>query len=279
MELLEKVAATVRHNALLRRADWLWDKVRPLYNRTIETVSQEGLARNMNGADPMVLSPRLRNYPEVYEPDIWPLLMSEIKAGDTFADVGTCYGLYSIAVGRRVGAGGKVFAFEPDGNNFSLAEENVRLNNLQRIIDLRRAAVSDTAGVVHFAAGRSTESHIAADAGPGTVAVDCVTLDGVFAGRRVDVLKIDVEGYEEPVLRGARQLLSDASRAPRVIFLEVHPFAWAELGTTGAVLLQILAECGYAVFELDGRPVTQIDAYGEVVARRISRQQAVSGRQ
>lgn len=270
MSLLEKTAGAVRHNPLLRRAGWFWDRVRPLYNRAIETANQEGLARNMNGTDQMVLSPRMRNYPEVYEPEIWPLLMKEIRPGDTFADVGTCYALYSIAVGRRVGAAGKVFAFEPDGHNFSLAEENVRLNKLEHIIDLRRAAVSDTAGVVHFAAGRSTESHIAADAGPGTIAVDCVTLDGVFAGRRVDVLKIDVEGYEEPVLHGASRLLSDAARAPRVIFLEVHPFAWGGLGTTGAVLLQLFKDYGYAVFELDGRPVTQIDAYGEVIARRIA---------
>ena len=268
MELLEKVAATVRHNPLLRRADWLWDKVRPLYNRTIEAAGGDGLARNMNGTDELVLSPRMRGFPDFYEPDVWPLLMKEIRPGDVFADVGTCFAIYALAVGHRVGAQGRVVAFEPDGDNYALAEENICLNKLEQIIELRRAAVSDTAGVVHFAAGNETQCHIADEGQAGAVAVDCVTLDGFFAQDRVDVLKIDVEGYEEPVLRGARELLRDAKRGPRVIFVEVHPFAWESVGTTSASLLGVLHECGYAVEELDGRPVTQIDAYGEVIARR-----------
>jgi hypothetical protein len=83
-------------------------------------------------------------------------------------------------------------------------------------------------------------------------------------------MKIDIEGHEEAALRGARNLLQDSQRRPRVMFIEVHPYAWGELGFTSESLLRLLAEYGYAVYELDGRPVTKIDAYGEVVARPVA---------
>ena len=95
-----------------------------------------------------------------------------------------------------------------------------------------------------------------------------VTLDEHFAGRRLDILKIDVEGFEEQVLRGADGLLRDAGCGPRVVYIEVHPFAWHHVGTTGDSLLALLASYGFATTFVDGRPATKIEEYGEVIARR-----------
>ena len=65
-----------------------------------------------------------------------------------------------------------------------------------------------------------------------TLSASRVSRSGL-AGTKVDVMKIDVEGYEDFVLRGAQTLLSDDSRAPSVVFIEVHPEAWPAFGVSG----------------------------------------------
>ena len=103
----------------------------------------------------------------------------------------------------------------------------------------------------------------------GSSIVQCVTLDDVFKRERLDILKIDVEGYEERVIRGGRRLLGDRARGPRTIFIEVHPYAWSQTDTTSASLLSLLAHLGYRVEDISGQPVTQISGYGEIVAVRM----------
>ena len=89
----------------------------------------------------------------------------------------------------------------------------------------------------------------------------------MLAGERIDILKIDVEGFEEMVLRGAQNLLCTAAFRPRTIFIEVHPYAWASLGSGSTALLRLLNQAGYRVETLEGLPVRSIERYGEIVAR------------
>ena len=77
-----------------------------------------------------------------------------------------------------------------------------------------------------------------------------------------------MEGYEELVLEGARELLSDYLRKPRAIYIEVHPYAWPAVGTTSESLLDLLEEHAYAAYFLTGEPVEKIERYGEIVAVR-----------
>jgi hypothetical protein len=81
-----------------------------------------------------------------------------------------------------------------------------------------------------------------------------------------DVMKIDVEGYELEVLRGAQSLLSDKSRRPRRIFIDVHPYAWAPLGGTDKQLFSLLERHGYCVAGMDGAALSKITDYGEIIA-------------
>jgi hypothetical protein len=90
----------------------------------------------------------------------------------------------------------------------------------------------------------------------------------MFVGVSLDILKIDVEGYEEVVLRGAANLLSDAQRGPRLIYIEVHPYAWPAVGTTSTSLLGLLEGYNYRIVSLADLLVENIRGYGEVVAIR-----------
>jgi hypothetical protein len=95
-----------------------------------------------------------------------------------------------------------------------------------------------------------------------------VCLDSVFADEPVDLLKIDVEGYELHVLRGAAGLLNDANRAPRAVFVEVHPSAWEGFGVTDRSFLEELWQAGYRVSDLAGNDVSEITEHGAIVAQR-----------
>jgi FkbM family methyltransferase len=194
--------------------------------------------------------------------------MAEVRAGDQIADVGASIGLYALALARRAGPEGRIYAFEPDPQSVKRLQGNVSLNHLESRIQVLPFAVAATDGFLPFVAGRGVESHIASDGADTGGMVQTLSLDSVFADKRCDLLKIDVEGYEESILRGSVGLLSDPARAPRAIFIEMHPFAWSEFGYTDRELLHLLETCRYEVFDLNGDPVHRITTYGEVVARR-----------
>ncbi len=250
--------------------------MRPLYNRVLGARSHTGLERNINGTDRVFIAPHVRVVTEEYKPDVWASLMSELRRDDTLADVGAYYGLYAVAVAKRMGAEGRVVAFEPSAANRAVLQEHLRLNHVEEKVEVVAAAVGSETGRVSFAGNNFSESHVVAGqetaasntGSVSTESVEMVTLDGHFAGMKLDILKIDVEGFEEQVLRGADKLLRDAARDPRVLYIEVHPFAWHHLGTTGESLLALLASHGFTTTFVDGRPANKIEDYGEIIARR-----------
>jgi FkbM family methyltransferase len=267
MKPFEKISTTVRHLPLLERADWLWEAVRPVYERALRSLGQRGLERIFNDSDRILISPEARSTGEKYEPEVWQALMAELQAGDTFVDIGAFIGLYAIAVALRLGREGRVVAFEPDSRNFSLLSKHVRLNRVEEQTKLYHAAVSKLAGRFPFLADGSSEARLVSSGREQAEFVEVVTLDEIFAGQRIDILKIDVEGHEEKVLRGGQMLLRQRSCRPRAIFIEVHPYAWSSVGTQSADLLDLLNGAGYRVQSLDGEPVHSIERYGEIVAR------------
>jgi FkbM family methyltransferase len=197
-------------------------------------------------------------------------VMGEVRAGDHVAEVGASMGLYALAFAGRVGAAGHVTAFEPDPESISALEANVGVNGWQDRVTVVRAAVGQCSGQVRFASARGQESRIEMrpEVRDGVIAVPVVTLDDAFAGRRIDVIKIDVEGFEQQVLEGARTILTDVRRRPRAILVEVHPFAWTDAGTTSASFLGLLDEMGFRVEDMEGAAVSRITEYGHVIALR-----------
>jgi len=121
--------------------------VRPLYNRAVIRFARYGLERVVNGTDRILISPKFRGIAAEYERDVWRALMSELKADDTFVDVGAFVGLYTIAAARRLRNLGRVTVFEPENRNYSLLEEHVQLNGLQGHIELHQVAVFDHNGL------------------------------------------------------------------------------------------------------------------------------------
>lgn len=147
-----------------------------------------------------------------YELEVQQILLERLKCGSVFYDVGANFGFYSLLAARQ---SAQVFAFEPDVQNAESLERHVRLNSLATKIEIIRAAVFSTSGYVALEPADSARGHGNAHVGPGTehshptFKVPCTTLDD-FAREHLapDTLKIDVEGAESNVLKGAEKLFT-----------------------------------------------------------------------
>lgn len=145
-----------------------------------------------------------------------------VRPGDTVLDIGANFGLYSIEVGRLVGPQGHVYAFEPGRQTASLLTRNVALNGLQDVVMVSPVAVGETSGRRSFFEAQSSSFSGFVDNGRGgntqRVEVETIVLDEwtPLEGRSVDLVKLDVEGAELEVLKGAEGVLE---RSPEAILL------------------------------------------------------------
>ncbi|MBX9964717.1 MAG: FkbM family methyltransferase [Burkholderiales bacterium] len=142
--------------------------------------------------------------------------------GDGAIDAGANYGVYALTFADAVGPQGRVRAFEPAPPVADCLEISVSANDFAGRIDVVRCAVSDRIGEAEFRLGGTGELgslHDKEGTSNATVRVALTTLDesgDLGAASRLAVLKIDVEGEEEAVLRGASKLI--ARDDPLVMF-------------------------------------------------------------
>lgn len=142
--------------------------------------------------------------------DYEPIPLFEPKPGQVVLDVGAQQGIYTCRTARKVGPEGAAIAFEPHPGNFQVLSANVARNRLNNV-RLIPAALSDREGEVElYLHPHSTNYSLTRKSGQ-AVQVSCKTLDRTAAElnlRKVDILKIDVEGAAMAVLRGGARLVS-----------------------------------------------------------------------
>lgn len=145
--------------------------------------------------------------------------VARLQRGMTVWDIGANVGLYTLPAARTVGARARVVAFEPMPRNLACLRRHLALNGLAHVA-VCAAAVLDEAGTVRMAAGDSpSECHVD---GTGPWEVPAVTLDQWMIETDAsppDVVKIDVEGSEDAVLRGGAR--GFAKYRP-LIYLALH---------------------------------------------------------
>jgi len=180
---------------------------------------------------------------ESYERELMKLALNLIADNEfnLFIDVGANYGPFSLAAAHswRETAFRKVVAFEPDERPFAALTQSISVNQFEPVMTAVNSAVGDRSGEVElYLSERSSASNrtFAVNGSDlrfrGTKKVRAVTLDQYFSSERWDdlslVLKIDVEGNELRVLRGATEMLHRAKRF--VLIFEYYPLAMNESG-------------------------------------------------
>ncbi len=200
-----------------------------------------------------------------FEPHEIRLVLRLLGPGQTFLDIGANVGLFALAAAKRF-PDARVIAFEPSASTFRTLEWNLRLNALPNVRAVR-AALADYVGEAQMhlnAPGKDGLNTLGEPTHPAcrvvsTETVPVTTLDTFLAAegvQRVHVIKVDVEGAELLVFRGARALLE--SDAAPILFYEGSPLATAGFGYEPPAITRLLQGCGYRLFALseeDGRLV------------------------
>ena len=164
-----------------------------------------------------------------------------LQKGDVVIDIGANIGYYTRIASKSVGSTGRVFAFEPSPNALSVLKLNTKdLANVQ----VFPVALSDTEGEARFYVRKNGgTSSLAADSSAQEVKVKMTTLDNLaLQVEKVDLIKIDVEGFEPDVLRGARTLIQDFRP---LVYLEYFAHYAEKRGFTDAVFDSFFADLNY----------------------------------
>jgi len=145
-----------------------------------------------------------------YEPHLCAFYEARLKPGMTFVDVGANIGLYSMLAAHLVGERGRVISFEPNSENCRLILLSAIKNRFKNVA-LFPLALSDTIGYTFFATflgsnGGMLSSDESVLNDPNCTVAPTMRMDD-FVHERVDVIKIDVEGAEGLVVRGAQRLI------------------------------------------------------------------------
>lgn len=153
--------------------------------------------------------------------------LSVLKEGDVFVDVGANLGLFTVPAGKRA----RVFAFEPDDDNYNILQDNLKLNNVGQNVTVIKEIVTDHIGNAEFYTSSygifstmidPSEQSSNWEALKKSI-IPTVTLDAFvkrYSLDRIDWIKIDIEGAEVLALKGCAKTLED--KVIRNFLIEMH---------------------------------------------------------
>jgi FkbM family methyltransferase len=191
-------------------------------------------------------------------------VLHALRPHDTFIDVGANVGAYTILASKVVGA--RTISFEPAPVTQSILRQNVAINGIDNLVEIRREAVGSKSGTARFTTEYDTTNHVAsvyADEKSVVVDVPVVSLDSILGDHIPTVVKIDVEGFEAPVIEGAKTLLESPSLMAIIIEINGsgHRYGYDDAALRSRIEAQGFSPVNYLPFErrLTDRSSTRLD--------------------
>jgi FkbM family methyltransferase len=175
-----------------------------------------------------------------------------LREGDTFGDFGSNVGVYSVLAGS---VGAKVIAVEPVPATFAALQRNIQLNGLDA--KTLNVGLADAPGVLRFTSNLGGMNRVARPTDTSAVEVKVTTADAI--GANIKMAKIDVEGFELPLLKGAKRLLATGLDA---IVIELNG-SGKKFGFSDEAVDKLLRRAGFEPFSYDpvARKVTPLETF------------------
>ena len=165
-----------------------------------------------------------------FEPETTDLIQKNIFSGNIVVDIGANIGFFTLIMANNVKKEGKVFSFEPELENYKLLEKNVKENNLENIILENKAVGNKNGNTEMYLASQENNIYsqsmhrifsskiVSQNSTPITIKI--IKLDDFFEKldliKKIDLIKIDVEGAEFDVLKGMNKIL-DSNKDLKII--------------------------------------------------------------
>jgi len=186
-----------------------------------------------------------------------------VRTGTTVIDVGATIGFFTRRFAEWVRPGGIVIAIEPEARNFAALNAMLSRRGLVNVEPIQAVAAEAPGTLKLFVNRKHPAEHRISDTG---TEVRAVTLDAIMEQHGwpdLSLIKIDVEGAEERVLRGAVKVFQ---RSKPVVSLEVDEAALSAMGSSAHTVLQIMERQGYHVCRVDQGKLTSALPINHVIS-------------
>lgn len=211
----------------------------------------------------------------IHELDVDWICNHILQHGDVFVDIGACFGYHTVSSASRVGPAGQVYALEPQPDMFAALQNNLLGNELSnvRADHLALSDQAETLQLYRFADLGIGHTSISSQGRKVSqvISIPALTLDAYVEGRgikNVTLIKLDVEGAELKILRGATGLLRAST--PPMWIIEINDETAGACGYHPRDLLAVLAQHGYSFYQPEwGRMIRTVARLKPCSADRI----------
>lgn len=188
-----------------------------------------------------------------FEKDEVEFFKNSIKNGDVCFDVGANIGYFTLLFSKFNG-GSDVHIFEPIKSNIEMIEKSLAINSIKNVT-INQTAVGNSDGNISFSISEDSAFSSIHDTGRkplsevievGVLKIDTYVNQNDI--KRIDVLKIDVEGAEELVIMGAKNTLTDPNKRPRLVMIELYDLNLKGFNTSRVEIIRKMKEYGYSPF-------------------------------
>lgn len=221
----------------------------------------------------LLIHPSFMTYGQ-WEPQVQSWLKTILNKTDVFLDIGAHVGWHTMLASKLVGNKGAVLAFEPSPENLKFLRYHCTLNSLQNV-QIYPSAVGDVENssipfVLVDGGNHTSNSLTTVDEVPyisekqkTLISVSLTTIDKVCEKLRLKprLIKIDVEGAENLVLQGAREVVN---KYRPIIIVAIHPF-WMPKGQSPNDICNFFSSYSYELKNSQGDLVSELD-YGDYIA-------------
>lgn len=213
----------------------------------------KGLKRTINGHTMRLPTRYFRYFPKAYESENFEFLTNSCKPGAVIIDIGAHIGLFSVIASQVTGENGKVYAFEPAPSTYQLLQKTLTINHNESVIETFQRAVGRGTGKITFfvsdglADNGNSLVNYKDDRPLHGIDVEVTSVDAFIKEknlRRLDFIKIDVEGAEYDTLRGASETLQ--SLRP-VCIVAIHPEPIKTKGDRLEDIYDFIISCRYRI--------------------------------
>jgi len=191
---------------------------------------------------------------EAFETEV---IKKEIKEGDVVLDIGANIGYYTLIFAKLVGPKGKVFAFEPDPENFALLNKNIKINEYKNVVLINKAVSNETGEIKLYLNEYNKANHqiYPSKNHRKSILIQTTRLDDFFKDYKgkIDFVKIDIEGAEYLAIQGMSNLLNKNKNIK--IITEFYPCWLENFNVKSEEYLKLLSKHGFKLYNLNKNAV------------------------
>jgi FkbM family methyltransferase len=190
---------------------------------------------------------------KIFEKFETELVRQEIHDGDVVLDIGANIGYFSLIFSTLVGENGRVYAFEPDPNNFKILKKNIEINNIKNVILIQKAVSNTSKSISLYLCDYNHAQHriYPSSRCNEKIDVESTTIDEYLAKidfNKINFVKMDVEGSEYDVIDGMKQTLQ--SNPNLKMLCEFSPKQIKERGLEPEIILKQLLDHNFKIYPI-----------------------------